>query len=40
MGGDAYVSMPIDVHYSNDIEVGTVDKLADDFEFTKDGATA
>jgi len=40
LGGDAYVSMPIEVHYSNDIEVGTVDKLADDFEFTKDVATA
>lgn len=36
MGGDAYVSMPIDVHYSNDITKGSVDKLADDFEFTAD----
>jgi hypothetical protein len=34
MGGDAYVSMPIEVHYSNDITKGTVDKLADDFVFT------
>jgi hypothetical protein len=34
LGGDAYVSMPIEVHYSNDIKVGTVDKLADDFVFT------
>lgn len=34
MGGDSYVSMPIEVHYSNDITEGTVDKLADDFEFT------
>jgi hypothetical protein len=34
MGGDAYVSMPIDVYYSNNITVGSVDKLADDFEFT------
>jgi hypothetical protein len=34
MGGDAYVSMPIDVYYSNKITVGSVDKLADDFEFT------
>lgn len=34
MGGDSYVSMPIEVHYSNDITVGSVDKLADDFEFT------
>ena len=34
MGGDAYVSMPIEVHYSNEITVGSVDKLADDFVFT------
>lgn len=34
MGGDSYVSMPIEVHYSNNITVGTVDKLADDFVFT------
>lgn len=38
MGGDAYVSMPIEVHYSNDITKGSVDKLADDFEFTPDTA--
>lgn len=38
MGGDAYVSMPIDVYYSNNITVGTVDKLANDFEFTPDTA--
>lgn len=36
IGGDSYVSMPIEVHYSNNIEVGTVDKLSDDFTFTKD----
>jgi hypothetical protein len=36
IGGDAYVSMPIEVHYSNNIETGTVDKLSDDFVFTKD----
>lgn len=36
MGGDAYVSMPIEVHYSNEITKGSVDKLADDFEFTPD----
>lgn len=35
IGGDAYVSMPIDVYYSNNIETGTVDKLSDDFKFTK-----
>lgn len=34
MGGDAKVAMPIEVHYSNDIARGTVDKLDDDFEFT------
>ena len=36
IGGDSYVSMPIEVHYSNNIETGTVNKLSDDFEFTKD----
>lgn len=35
MGGDAYVSMPIEVHYSNNITKGTVDKLSDDFKFTE-----
>lgn len=34
IGGDSYVSMPIEVHYSNDITKGTVDKLSDDFTFT------
>ena len=34
IGGDSYVQMPIEVHYSNNITAGTVDKLADDFEFT------
>lgn len=34
MGGDSYVAMPLEVHYSNNITKGTVDKLADDFEFT------
>ncbi len=36
MGGDSYVSMPIEVHYSNQITAGTVNKLADDFVFTPD----
>ena len=40
MGGDSFVSMPIDVYYSNDITEGTVDKLANDFVFTADTATA
>lgn len=34
IGGDAYVSMPIEVHFSNDIIEGTVNKLSDDFTFT------
>ena len=34
IGGDSYVSMPIEVHYSNNITLGTVDKLSDDFTFT------
>lgn len=34
IGGDAYNSMPIEVHYSNDITEGTVDKLSKDFIFT------
>lgn len=34
IGGDAKVSMPIEIHFSNNITVGTVDKLADDFVFT------
>lgn len=36
LGGDSYVSMPIEVHYSNEITKGAVDKLADDFVFTAD----
>lgn len=35
LGGDSYVNMPIEVYYSNDITEGTVDKLADTFEFTE-----
>lgn len=34
IGGDSRVSMPIELHLSNDITVGTVDKLSDDFIFT------
>lgn len=34
MGGDSYVSMPIEVHYSNNITKGTVDELSDNFVFT------
>ena len=36
VGGDAYVAMPIDVHFSNNITEGYVDKLTDDFTFTAD----
>ena len=33
IGGDTNVNMPISVYFSNKITTGTVDKLADDFEF-------
>ena len=36
LGGDAYVAMPIEVHFSNDITTGTVNSLSDDFTFTAD----
>lgn len=36
IGGDSYVSMPIELHLSNNITKGTVNKLSDDFEFTAD----
>lgn len=35
LGGDAYLAMPFDVYFSNDITEGTINKLADDFEFTE-----
>lgn len=38
LGGDSYTALPIEVHFSNDITEGTVDKLADDFEFTAKAA--
>lgn len=34
LGGDSNVNMPISVFFSNDITLGTVDKLGDDFVFT------
>lgn len=34
IGGDAKVNMPVEIHFSNDITVGTVNKLSDDFTFT------
>lgn len=36
IGGDTNVNFPISVYYSNNITTGTVDKLANDFEFTPD----
>lgn len=36
IGGDTNVNFPISVYFSNQITTGTVDKLADDFEFTPD----
>ena len=34
IGGDTNVNFPISVYFSNNITIGTVDKLADDFQFT------
>lgn len=36
IGGDTNVNFPISVYFSNQITTGTVDKLANDFEFTPD----
>ena len=36
IGGDSYVAMPLEIHFSNDITSGTVNKLKSDFEFTPD----
>lgn len=36
LGGDSYVQMNLEVHYSNNITAGSVDKLSDDFVFTAD----
>lgn len=36
IGGDTRNNMPIEVHYSNIITMGSVNKLSDDFEFTPD----
>ena len=38
LGGDANVNMPIEVHFSNKVTAGKVDKLTDDFAFTPDVA--
>lgn len=40
IGGESYVSMPIELHLSNNITKGTVDKLSDDFVFTPDISTS
>lgn len=34
LGGDSYNNLPVEIHFSNNITEGTVDKLADDFVFT------
>lgn len=34
IGGDSYTGMPLEVHFSNNITEGTVDKLTKDFVFT------
>jgi hypothetical protein len=34
IGGDSYNSMPIELHYSNNITEGTVDVLTEAFKFT------
>ena len=36
IGGDTKVNFPISAYFSNNIELGTVDKLAEDFNFSKD----
>jgi hypothetical protein len=36
VGGSSYVQMPLEIHFSNLITSGTVNKLADDFIFTPD----
>lgn len=39
IGGDSNVNFPISVYFSNNITLGTVDKLADDFVFTAASGT-
>ena len=38
VGGDSYVAMPLEIHFSNDITSGTVDSLSENFNFTEDVA--
>lgn len=35
LGGESFLALPFEVHFSNDITEGTVDKLAEDFTFTE-----
>lgn len=39
IGGDSYNSMPIELHYSNNITEGIVDKLEADFKFYPAGSS-
>lgn len=39
IGGDTNVNFPISVYFSNNITLGTVDKLASDFTFTAESGT-
>ena len=36
IGGESYVAMPMDIHFSNNITSGTVDAIKPDFVFTED----
>lgn len=36
IGGESYVAMPMEIHFSNNITSGTVDKAKADFTFTED----
>lgn len=38
LGGSDWINMAVEIHYSNKITPGSVDKLADDFEFTPKSA--
>lgn len=38
IGGESYVGLPITVFYSNDTEIGAVNKLGDDFKFVANSA--
>lgn len=40
IGGDTNVNLPITIHYSNNVTVGTVDKISEDLTFTAAPITA